>query len=284
MRAGTAGRAVLITGCSSGIGHAVALGLRARGYRVFATARRAESVSDLAQEGLEALRLDVTDSTSIGEAVAEALDRSDNRLYGLFNNAGYGQPGAVEDLSRDALRAQFETNLFGAHELICRVLPAMRACGEGRIIQNSSLLGLVALPYRGAYNASKYALEGLTDTLRLELAGTGIGVSLIEPGPIRSRFRDNAHAAYRRHIRPDASRHREAYRRHEDRLTAPGPVAPFTLGPEAVLRAVIRALESPHPKARYPVTVPTRFFALLRRLLPDRALDAVLLAVSRREA
>ena len=284
MTAGTAGRAVLITGCSSGIGHAVALGLRARGYRVFATARRAESVSDLAQEGLEALRLDVTDSTSIGEAVAEALDRSGNRLYGLFNNAGYGQPGAVEDLPRDALRAQFETNLFGAHEVICRVLPAMRARGEGRIIQNSSLLGLVALRYRGAYNASKYALEGLTDTLRLELAGTGIGVSLIEPGPIRSRFRDNAHAAYRRHIRPDASPHREAYRRHEDRLTAPGPVAPFTLGPEAVLRAVIRALESPHPKARYPVTVPTRFFALLRRVLPDRALDAVLLAVSRREA
>jgi len=284
VRAGTAGRAVLITGCSSGIGHAVALGLRARGYRVFATARRAESVSDLTQEGLEALRLDVTDSTSIGEAVAEALDRSDNRLYGLFNNAGYGQPGAVEDLSRDALRAQFETNLFGAHELICRVLPAMRARGEGRIIQNSSLLGLVALRYRGAYNASKFALEGLTDTLRLELAGTGIGVSLIEPGPIRSRFRENAVVAYRRHIRPEASPHREPYRRYEARLTAPGPVAPFTRGPEAVLRVVIHALESPRPRARYPVTVPTRFFAVLRRLLPDRALDAVLLAVSRREA
>lgn len=276
-------RAVLITGCSSGIGRAVARGLRERGYRVFAGARREESVAELAGEGLEALRLDVDDSASIGAAVDQVLERNDGRLYGLFNNAGFGQAGALEDLSRAALRAQFETNLFGAHELIARVLPAMRARGEGRIIQNSSLLGLVALRYRGAYNASKFALEGLTDTLRLELAGTGIHVSLVEPGPIRSRFREHAFEAYRRNVRRDESPHRETYLAMERRLTTPGPVAPFTLGPEAVLPAVVHALESRRPKARYPVTVPTRFFAVARRLLPTRALDALLLAVSRRE-
>jgi NAD(P)-dependent dehydrogenase (short-subunit alcohol dehydrogenase family) len=210
---------VLVTGCSSGIGQAAAIGLAARGFRVFATARAPAAVATLAGLGLESLELDVSDSGSIDHAVRAVLDRTGGRLYGLFNNAGYGQPGAVEDLTREALREQFETNLFGAHELTCRVLPAMRARGEGRIIQNSSLLGYVALRYRGAYVASKHALEGLTDALRLELADSGVEVSLIEPGPIASRFRENALAAYRRHLRPEASVHREAYRRIEGRLT-----------------------------------------------------------------
>jgi NAD(P)-dependent dehydrogenase (short-subunit alcohol dehydrogenase family) len=279
-----AGRAVLVTGCSSGIGRAVARGLRERGYRVFATARRAEDVATLTGEGFEALALDVADPESIATAADSVLTRTAGRLYGLFNNAGYGQPGAVEDLSRAALREQFETNVFGAHELTCRVLPAMRAQGEGRIIQNSSLLGFVALRFRGAYVASKYALEGLTDTLRLELAGSGVRVCLIEPGPIRSRFRENAHAAYRRHIRPEASAHRGVYPALERRLAAPGPVAAFTLGPQAVLRAVVRALESRRPRARYRVTTPAHLFAGLRRVLPDRWLDQVLLSVSRRES
>jgi NAD(P)-dependent dehydrogenase (short-subunit alcohol dehydrogenase family) len=233
-------------------------------------------VARLQAEGLESLPLDLRDSASIRATVAEILDRTGGRLEALFNNAGYGQPGAVEDVSRAALREQFETNLFGAQELTNQVIPAMRRQGGGRILYNSSVLGLVALPYRGAYVASKFALEGLADTLRLELGGTGIHVCLIEPGPILSRFRDNAHAAYRRHIRAEASPHREKYAAMEARLLKEGPAAPFTLSPEAVLKRVIHALESPWPRARYPVTVPTHLFAALRRLLPTRALDAVL--------
>ena len=270
------GKIILITGCSSGIGLCVALGLRARGWRVFATTRQSADVARLQAEELESLPLDLRDTASIQAAVAEILDRTGGRLDALFNNGAYGQPGAVEDLSRAALREQFETNLFGTQELTSQILPTMRRQGRGRILYNSSVLGLVALPYRGAYVASKFALEGLADTLRLELVGTGIYVCLIEPGPILSRFRDNAHAAYRRHIRAETSPHREKYEAMEARLLKEGPVAPFTLPPEAVLKRVIHALESPRPRARYPVTVPTYLFAALRRLLPTRALDAIL--------
>ncbi|MBZ0072800.1 MAG: SDR family NAD(P)-dependent oxidoreductase [Gammaproteobacteria bacterium] len=276
-------KAILITGCSSGIGHCAAHGLKARGYRVFATARRPEDVERLRAEGLESLPLDLDDSASIEAALEQVLERTAGRLYGLFNNGGYGQPGAVEDLSRDALRAQFETNVFGSIELTNRVIPVMRAQGAGRIIQNSSLLGLVALPYRGAYNASKYALEGFYDTLRLELHGSGVQVALLEPGPISSRFRANAHAMYRRHIDADGSVHRDTYRAMERRLTRPGPAAPFTLGPEAVLTKLLHALESPRARPRYPVTLPTWLFAGARRVLPVRALDWVLRRISRGE-
>ena len=269
-------RTILITGCSSGIGLCVARGLRARGWRVFATVRQTGDVDRLRAEGLESLPLDLRDSRSIHAAVATVLAQTGGRLDALFNNGAYGQPGAVEDLSRAALQEQFETNLFGTQELTNQVLPAMRRQGRGWILYNSSVLGLVALPYRGAYVASKFALEGLADTLRLELAGTGIHICLIEPGPILSRFRDNAHAAYLRHIRPETSPHREKYLAMEARLLKEGPAAPFTLPPEAVLKRVIHALESPRPRARYPVTVPTYLFAVLRRLLPARALDAML--------
>jgi NAD(P)-dependent dehydrogenase (short-subunit alcohol dehydrogenase family) len=267
---------ILITGCSSGIGLCAARGLRARGWRVFATARQPADVARLQAEGLESLPLDLRDSASIQTAVTTVLEQTGGRLDALFNNGAYGQPGAVEDLSRAALREQFETNLFGTQELTNQVIPAMRRQGGGRILYNSSVLGLVALPYRGAYVASKFALEGLADTLRLELAGTGIHICLIEPGPILSRFRDNAHVAYLRHIRPETSPHRAKYLAMEARLLKEGPAAPFTLPPEAVLKRVIHALESPRPRARYPVTVPTYLFAFLRRLLPTRALDAIL--------
>ncbi|NIR28271.1 MAG: SDR family oxidoreductase [Gammaproteobacteria bacterium] len=273
---------MLLTGCSSGIGRCVAEGLRARGYRVFATARREADVDALAALGLEALHLDLTDSASIGAAVEAVLQRTDGTLYGLFNNGAFGQPGAVEDLSREVLRAQFETNFFGWHELTCRVIPVMRRQGFGRIIQNSSVLGLVALKYRGAYNASKFALEGLTDTLRLELSGSGIHVSLIEPGPIESRFRANAYQAFRRNIDAAASAHREAYLAVERRLAQEDSEPPFTLPPAAVLRKVIQALESRRPKPRYYVTVPTHVFAAVKRVLPHRGLDRVLLWLSSR--
>jgi NAD(P)-dependent dehydrogenase (short-subunit alcohol dehydrogenase family) len=276
-------REVLITGCSSGIGRCVAGGLHARGYRVLATARQPADVSALREAGLEAFQLDVADSGSIARALDSVLERTGGRLYALFNNAGYGQPGAVEDLRREVLREQFETNVFGAHELICRVLPVMRRQGYGRIVQNSSVLGLVALRFRGAYNASKYALEGLSDTLRLELRGTGVHVVLIEPGPIESRFRENAYAAFRGNIRAEASVHRGSYAAMERRLTSQGPVAPFTLPAEAVLNKVVRALESPRPRVRYYVTVPTYLFAILKRLLPHRSMDRVLAGVSRGE-
>lgn len=267
---------ILITGCSSGIGHHCAHALARRGWRVFATARREADVARLADEGLEALRLDLDDSESIRQAIDEVLGRCDGRLDALFNNGAYGQPGAVEDLSRDALRAQFETNLLGWLELTNRVIPAMRARGHGRIVQNSSLLGFVALKWRGAYNASKFALEGLTDTLRLELAGSGIDVVLIEPGPITSRFRANGLEAYRRWIDPGRSVHRERYARMEARLQKEGPAAPFTLGPEAVERKLVDALESPRPRTRYRVTFPAHLLAALRRALPARLLDRVL--------
>jgi NAD(P)-dependent dehydrogenase (short-subunit alcohol dehydrogenase family) len=273
-----AGRApsILISGCSSGIGLCCAEGLQRRGYRVFAGARRDEDVAALAARGLHSLPLDVDDSGSIDAAVGQVLEHTGGTLDALFNNAGFGQPGAVEDLSREALRAQLETNLFGVLELTNRVLPTMRAQGHGRIVQNSSVLGLVSLRWRGAYNASKYALEGLTDTLRLELTGSGIHVTLIEPGPIVSRFRANALRAFDQRIDADASPHRERYRAIRRRLDTPGAAAPFTLQPDAVLAKLIHALESPRPRARYYVTFPTYLFATLKRLLPGPMLDAVL--------
>ena len=270
------GKSVLITGCSTGIGLSVAKGLKDKGYRVFATARKAPDVARLSAAGFESLQLDLADPASIRLAVDDILARTDGTLDALFNNGAYGQPGAVEDLSREVLRAQFETNLFGWHELTNRVLPVMRRQGHGRIIQNSSVLGFVALRFRGAYNASKFALEGLTDTLRLELTGTGIHVSLIEPGPITSRFRENAFKAYQRNINPDSSVHRDKYRRMEERLTKQGPAVPFTLPPEAVLKKVIHALESRRPRARYYVTFPTYLFGFLKRVLSARLLDRVL--------
>jgi len=276
-------KSILITGCSSGIGLCVAEGLQARGYRIFASARKEEDVAMLRERGLTAVQLDLTDSDSIGRALDEVLAQTSGTLDALFNNGAYGQAGAVEDLRREVLREQFETNLFGTHELTCKVLPVMRRQGHGRIIQNSSVLGLIALPFRGAYNSSKYALEGLSDTLRLELHGSGIHISLIEPGPVTSRFRANAFASYQRNIDKANSPFRETYEAMERRLTKEGPAAPFTLPPEAVLEKVIHALEATRPKVRYYVTFPTYLFATLKRLLPHRGLDWVLRRVSRGE-
>ena len=276
-------RTVFLTGCSSGIGYCTAHGLRQRGYRVIASARQAADVERLRTEGLECLQLDLDSSESIHQAVEELSAMTGKRLFGLFNNAGFGQPGAVEDLRRDVLRAQFETNVFGTMELTNALLPWMRAAGEGRIIQNSSVLGFVSLAYRGAYNASKYALEGLYDTLRLELVDTNIHAILIEPGPVLSQFRANAMVAFQRNIDIDTSVHREKYLATAKRLTQEGKAVPFTLGPEAVLAKVVKALESPRPRPRYYVTFPTYLFAGLKRILSQRMLDRVLSGVSRGE-
>jgi NAD(P)-dependent dehydrogenase (short-subunit alcohol dehydrogenase family) len=279
----SARKTVLITGCSSGIGYCAAVGLQQRGHRIFATTRRRADVEKLKQQGLTALPLDLDDPASIGSCVEQVLAQSDGRIDVLFNNGAYGQPGAVEDLSRDVMRSQLETNLLGTLDLTNRVIPIMRRHGFGRIIQNSSVLGLIALPYRGAYNTSKFALEGLTDTLRLELRGTGIRVSLIEPGPIESDFRKNALRAFKQNIDEQHSVHRDTYQRLLRRLQQTGHVAPFTLPPEAVLKKVIHAIESDKPRVRYYVTFPTYLFATLKRLLPHAVLDRLLAGVSNNE-
>ena len=273
-------RSILITGCSSGIGYATAVGLQQRGHHVVASCRRADDVERLKADGLPCVQLDLDDSDSIRQGLEACLQITGGRLDALFNNGAFGLPGAVEDLSRDALRAQFETNLFGWQELTNRVLPIMRDQGSGRIIQNSSVLGLVALPYRGAYVASKFALEGLTDTLRLELRGSGLHVSLIEPGPIESRFRANAEQAFRRYIVRDGSAHEQQYQAMESRLQKKGHATAFTLPAAAVLDKVIHALESPLPRVRYYVTTPTYLFGYLKRLLSSRMVDRLMLAVS----
>ena len=275
-------KSILITGCSSGIGICVAEGLLKRGYRVFATARKNEDVEALLNKGMESFQLDLDDSTSIKGAVHEVLNKTEGKLFALFNNGGFGQPGAVEDLRRDVLREQFETNVFGYLELTNLILPTMRKQGYGRIIQNSSILGFISLPFRGAYIASKHALEGLSDTLRMELRGTNIYVSIIEPGPIEAKFRQNAYAKYIENIDAKSSYFHGKYKVMEERLTKETTPLPFALPATAVLEKVLQALENSKPKARYYVTLPTYLFAGLKRLLPEFLLEKLLISAGTR--
>jgi NAD(P)-dependent dehydrogenase (short-subunit alcohol dehydrogenase family) len=273
-------KSILITGCSSGIGYTVAHGLKQRGHQVIASCRQSEDVARLQREGLQCIRLDLEDSDSIASAVKQCLGLCHGKLDALFNNGAWGLPGAVEDLSREALRSQFETNVFGWMELTNLILPLMREQGCGRIIQNSSVLGLVALPYRGAYTASKFAIEGFTDTLRMELKDTGIDISLIEPGPIESQFRKNAEKAFHRFVTIEGSAHEANYLAMQQRLQKEGHATSFTLPATAVLARVIHALESPRPKVRYYVTTPTYIFGYLKRFLSSRMIDKMMLKVS----
>lgn len=269
-------RSILITGCSSGIGLDAARTLHARGWRVLATCRAETDCERLRAEGLDSFRLDYTDTASIAAAVDRAAQATGGRLSALFNNGAHACPGAVEDLPTDALRAIFETNLFGWHDLTRRVIPMMRAQGAGRIVQCSSVLGFVGLKWRGAYVATKHALEGLSDVLRIEMAGTGIDVILIEPGPIATRIRENAIPHFERWIDWRGSARAEEYAPLLDRLYKPAAKKDaFELPPAAVTAKLIHALESPRPRARYYVTTPTYMMGALRRLLPTRALDAV---------
>ncbi len=266
-------RSILVTGASSGIGRAAAETLGARGWRVFATARRPEDIAALAAlPGVEAIALDYTDPASIAACADHVLAATEGRLDALFNNGAYGQLGAVEDLPTDILRCQFETNVFGWHDLTRRLIPAMRARGHGRIVQCSSVLGIVAMKWRGAYTASKFALEGLTDTLRLELRGSGIEVVTLRPGPIATRFVEHAIANFQANIDIDGSVHAETYRRRLERLKR-GGASRFKLPPSAVVDKLILALESPAPRATYGITVPTLVMGWLRRLLTDTALS-----------
>ena len=271
-------KSILITGCSSGIGYDAAHGLHRLGWRVFATCRAEADCERLRGEGLESFALDYNDPKSIETALAEVLERTGGTLDALYNNGAYAQAGAVEDLPRDGLRAIFETNLFGVHDLTCRVIPVMRAQGHGRIVNCSSVLGLVAGPFRGGYNASKFAMEGLTDTLRIELKGCGVHVILIEPGPVTSKIRQNAIPHFERWIDWEGSAQRGRYeKRLRPRLYESTGPDPFELPPSAVTKKLHRAITANRPKARYYVTVPTYLMGTLRRILPTRALDWVLM-------
>jgi NAD(P)-dependent dehydrogenase (short-subunit alcohol dehydrogenase family) len=266
-------RSILITGASSGIGLAAAATLKARGWRVLAAARNPADIARLrVEEGLEVIELELSDPASVERCADEALRLTNGQLTALFNNGAYGQVGAVEDLPTELLREQFEVNLFAAHSLIRRVLPGMRAQGHGRIVQCSSVLGLIATPYRGAYCASKFAMEGLTDSLRLELAGTGVRVSLIEPGPIRTKFVATALARFRQTVDIEGSPHREIYLQRLQSMKA-GGTERFKLEPSEVVFKLIHAIESASPQRRYYVTTPTHAAVVLKRVLPTALLD-----------
>lgn len=270
-------KSILITGCSSGIGYDAAHGMRTAGWRVFASCRSQTDCDRLIAEGFEAPRIDYADTDTLKSGLAQVLEATGGTLDALFNNGAFGSAGAVEDLPRDALRSIFETNVFGVHELTTHVIPVMRAQGHGRIVQNSSVLGFVALPWRAAYVATKFALEGLTDTLRLEMADTNIKIITIEPGPITSDFRQKSIPHFERWIDWENSPRKEQYeqgllqRLYEKR----GP-DPFELPASAVTAKLLRAVTHPNPKPRYYVTTPTYLMGILRRILPSRALDWVL--------
>ena len=270
-------RAILITGCSSGIGHHAAHALAARGWRVLATCRQEADAERLRAEGLESFALDYECGASVAAGAEEALERTGGRIEAVFNNGAYAIPGYVEDVPREALRAILEANLLGPHDLTRRLIPAMRAAGRGRIVNCSSVLGVVAMPWRGAYNATKFAMEGLTDTLRLEMRGEPIHVSLIEPGPIATPFRRKSIPRFERWIDWRASAHAARY---EDelipRLHAPDAHVPGQRDVAAVTRALTHALESPRPCARYRVTPQTHLAEALRRLAPTSWRDAIL--------
>ena len=273
-------KSILITGCSSGIGYDAAHTLHRRGWRVFATCRKEADCERLRGEGLESFVLDYSDESSISDAISETLSRTGGTLDAVFNNGAFAQPGAVEDIPRDAMRAIFEANLFGYHDVIRQIMPVMRAQGHGRIVNCSSILGLVAARYRGPYNATKFALEALTDTLRLEIQGTNIHPILIEPGPITTDIRKKARPQFERWIGVEGSAHRKVYEkalipRLYDEDSTPDK---FELPPSAVTNKLIHALEAKRPKARYFVTTPTYLSDILRRILPTRLLDKVLMA------
>ncbi|UWQ37611.1 SDR family NAD(P)-dependent oxidoreductase [Leisingera aquaemixtae] len=270
-------KTILITGCSSGIGLDAARGMRERGWRVFASCRQQRDCDRMRAEGFESPRIDYTDPGSIESGLAEVLAATGGTLDALFNNGAHGLPGAVEDLPTDALRTIFEANFFGWHELTRQVIPVMRAQGHGRIVQNSSILGFVSFPWRGAYVATKYALEGLTDTLRVELQGSGIHMVLIEPGPVTSKIREKSIPYFERFIDWKASPLRELY---EQRLLkrlyeSRGPDR-FELPASAVTAKLAHACESRRPRPRYYVTAPTHIAGVLRRILSTRAIDRIL--------
>ncbi len=266
-------KTILITGCSSGIGKETALYLKSKGYSVFPTARKEEDVKMLEDLGFQAFLLDVTKKEAISNTLEKILKITNNKLDVVFNNAGFGQPGAVEDITTDVLKEQFETNVFGLHEVTIQVIPIMKAQGYGRIIQHSSVLGLVSLKLRGAYNASKYAIEGLTDTLRLELRDTNIDITLLNTGPVISSFRDNAKNKTLQNIDIKNSRFKEKY---EKSLNSSKSDVPFTLQAIEVSKVVEKIIKTNNVKPRYYITKATYLLGIAKRILSSRKLDNLL--------
>ncbi|MEP6564680.1 MAG: SDR family oxidoreductase [Mesorhizobium sp.] len=269
-------RTIIVTGASSGIGAYCARALKAEGWRVFATARQPGDIAALETDGIEAFFLDYREPKSIEALVASVLERTGGRLDALFNNGAYAQPGAVEDLPVAALREQFEANFFGWHDLTRRIVPVMRSQGHGRLVHCSSILGLTPVRFRGAYSASKHALEGLMLCMHQELQGSGIHVSLIEPGPVTSKIASNALFWFLRNIDHQNSVHRLDYESQLERLQAGGSVSRLKPGPEVVHAALRHALLSRRPRPHYVVTVPAKIGVMLKRLLPASALYRLL--------
>ncbi len=271
---------VLITGCSSGIGFYCLNELsKDENYKVYGTCRSEEDFKLLSERGLEVFMLESNSSESVHKCMRQVLSKSGGKLDVLFNNIGYGQPGAVEDLSRDVMREQFETNVFGVMELSSLAMRVFREQNSGKLIFNSSILGFAAMAYRGAYNASKFALEGFADTMRQEVMGSGIDVVLIEPGPILSKFRQTALGKFKKNIDIEKSFHKETYQKTLKRLESTEDT-PFTLGADAVFEVLMQAIKAKKSKARYKVTFPTKLFWYLMKILPTKILDKLLLKAS----
>jgi len=266
-------RSVLITGCSSGLGLYVAESLQKNEWKVFATARKEEDIENLKGKGIDAFFLDVTDSESIDKLVKDVSEKTDGKLYALINNAGCGYSGALEDITRDAMRKQFEVNVFGVHELTNKIIPIFRKNKTGRIINISSAAGRFSMPFMGAYSASKFALEALSDALRLELRNTDIKISIIEPGPLKSDFSKNALSIFQNQVKPPENSHYKDIYEKMGKYRQTKETKKNIPGPDALYKKVKHALESKRPKIRYLVTKEAYLAAYLKRLFPDRLLD-----------
>ena len=267
---------ILITGCSTGIGYQTALTMKEQGYKVYATARQEKDVQMLKDLGFEAYFLDVTQHEQI-KPILDKIMVQDGKLDAVFNNAGYGQPGAVEDVRTEVLKEQFETNVFGLHEVTIQCMKIFRAQGYGKVIQHSSVLGIISLKFRGAYNASKYAIEGLTDTLRQETLGTNIHATVINTGPVTSQFRANALLKFRENIDIENSSFTETYKEQlKERLESNKDDTPFNLPATSVANVVVKIMRSPNPKGRYYVTTATYLLGFFKRILSTKMLDSLL--------
>ncbi len=271
-------RSVLVTGCSSGIGRATAELLRSKGWKVFPTARKVADLDELKQAGFDAIKLDVASSESINVAVDWVLTKNEGKLGTVVNNAGFGMPGAIEDLSRDAMRYQFEVNLFGLQELTNRLIPVFRKQGYGRIVNVSSVVGRMSLPFMGIYSASKFALEAVSDALRVELSQDQISVSLVEPGPIKTSFSTNCAGQGEERLNTDGSKFGAAYKQYFAKRRQGGMSEDrFRLPPEAVAEKILHALESPRPKIRYCVTIPAYLGSWAARFVPASWVDRLMI-------
>ena len=271
-------KSVLVTGCSSGIGRATSACLRASGWTVYPTARKVEDLDALEADGFQAIQLDVASSASIEATVDQVLGLTGGKLGALVNNAGFGMPGAIQDLTRDAMRRQFEVNVFGLQELTNKFVPVFREHGGGRIVNVSSVVGRLALPFMGIYSASKFALEAISDVQRVELAPDSIFVSLVEPGPIRTSFSTNCAGQGEERLDTATSKFGAAYQRYfEKRRNGGMGEDRFRLPPEAVAKKILHALESPRPRIRYKVTLPAYFGDWAARFVPARMIDRMML-------